>query len=251
MTDYDAIADEYRESKRAPWRTYVEKFTLMNLVGDIRGQTVIDLACGEGYFTRLIRERGVESVQGVDLSQGMIDLAIAEEQRRPLGIEYRVQDVSELDVRASYDLAVAAWLLNYASTSQQLARMCRSIARSLKPGGRFVTINTNPDDHISNFQMGRKYGFVKEAVLDAPHGDDLPEGTPVIWTLMLSGENQIRITNYHLSHETVTNTLLESGFREVKWHTPQLDPIAIQSDGEAYWKPLVESPPFAFLECFI
>ncbi|MDE0865999.1 MAG: class I SAM-dependent methyltransferase [Rubripirellula sp.] len=69
---------------------------------------------------------------GADLSKGMIDLAIEKEHRRPLGIEYRVQNVSELDAQHTCDLAFADWLLNYASTAQELERMCKAIARSLE-----------------------------------------------------------------------------------------------------------------------
>ncbi len=251
MTNYDVIAEEYKQSKTLPWRTYVEKFTLMHIVGFIEGQSVVDLACGEGYYTRLLQQCGVAAVSGVDISEGMIELAVAEERSRPRGIEYRVKDISELGIKSEYDLAFAAWLLNYAADVHQLARMCKSIVRSLKPGGRFVTINTNPDDPISNFQMGKKHGFVKRAEIPIGDSAEIREGTPIIWTLSLPAGKEINITNYHLSRQTVTNTLLESGFREVNWHQPQIDPDAIQSDGKDHWQPFIDTPPFAFLECFI
>jgi toxoflavin synthase len=46
LTDYDAIATQYRRAKGQPWRTAIESFTLMDLVGDLTGKTVVDLACG-------------------------------------------------------------------------------------------------------------------------------------------------------------------------------------------------------------
>jgi hypothetical protein len=33
-TDYDPIAEQYKRSKLQPWRTYIEAFTLMDLIGD-------------------------------------------------------------------------------------------------------------------------------------------------------------------------------------------------------------------------
>ena len=74
-TDYNPIAEQYAKSKYQPWRTYVETFTLMNLIKDPTGQTVVDLACGEGFYTRMIKKRGAACVLGVDLSEGMIQLA--------------------------------------------------------------------------------------------------------------------------------------------------------------------------------
>ncbi len=124
----------------------------MQLAGSITGQRVIDLACGKGYFTRLLKQKGVASIFGVDVSKGMIELALAEERKRPLDIEYRVPDVRDLKVNVDSDLAFAVWLLNCATDTQQLLRMGQAIAGLLKPGGRFVTINTNPDDPISKWE---------------------------------------------------------------------------------------------------
>ena len=73
-TDYDAVAKEYKRSKLAPWRTYMERYSLLKLLGKVRGKSVLDLACGEGFYSRLVRERGAARVVGVDLSSGMIGL---------------------------------------------------------------------------------------------------------------------------------------------------------------------------------
>jgi ubiquinone/menaquinone biosynthesis C-methylase UbiE len=143
-TDYNPIAEQYQRSKQQPWRTFVECFTLMDLIGDPTGLSALDLACGEGFYTRLIRHRGAARVHGLDLSEGMIALAQAQEARQPLGVTYAVADARELSDEDPVDLTVAAYLLNYARTREELQAMCDGIARSLKPGGRFVTVNTNP-----------------------------------------------------------------------------------------------------------
>jgi 2-polyprenyl-3-methyl-5-hydroxy-6-metoxy-1,4-benzoquinol methylase len=143
-TDYDRIAEQYKRAKFWPWRTHIERYTLLRLVGDVAGKAVIDLACGEGYYTRALRRQGAARVVGVDLSRGMIGLAEAEEARLPLGVEYRVGDSRSLEVLAEFDLAFAAYLLNYARTAEELTQMCRAVAGALRPGGRFVTANSNP-----------------------------------------------------------------------------------------------------------
>src|SRR6516165_2211537 len=158
-TDYDRIAQQYQRAKLQPWRAHIERYTLLRLVGDVAGKTVIDLACGEGYYTRELRRRGAARVVGVDLSQGMIALAEAEEARAPLGIEYRVGDARKLDVSGQFDLVFAAYLLNYAHTAEELTQMCRTVANALKPGGRFVTANSNPAEPTADFSVDRAYGF--------------------------------------------------------------------------------------------
>jgi 2-polyprenyl-3-methyl-5-hydroxy-6-metoxy-1,4-benzoquinol methylase len=86
-SSYDAIAREYKESKQLPFRIHVEAYTLLKLLGDVRGLAVLDLACGEGIYSRLLRRAGVQRVVGVDLSSAMIDLAREQERRDPLGCE--------------------------------------------------------------------------------------------------------------------------------------------------------------------
>src|SRR5204863_641448 len=113
-TDYDPIAEQYKRAKLQPWRTHVESYTLIGLLGDLSGKSVVDVACGDGYYTRLLRAHGARSVRGIDLSERMIALARAQEQARPLGIEYEVGDGRDLKLATQPDIVAAAYLLNYA-----------------------------------------------------------------------------------------------------------------------------------------
>jgi SAM-dependent methyltransferase len=137
-TNYDPIAEQYKRAKQQPWRAHVETFTLMKLIDDPTGKAVIDIACGEGFYTRMIRRRGAAKVTGVDRSETMIGLARASEAQQRLGIDYIVGDGRDIGLAADYDLAIAAYFLNYAHDPAELDAMCRGIARCLKPGGRFV-----------------------------------------------------------------------------------------------------------------
>ena len=143
-TNYDPIAEQYQRSKLQPWRAHIETFTLLGLLEDLHGKSVLDVACGEGFYTRLLRRRGAERVVGVDISPGMIALARSQEAAAPLGIDYAVGDGKSLSFDEPFDLIFAAYFLNYAHDAQELQTMCASLARCLKPGGRFVTVNCSP-----------------------------------------------------------------------------------------------------------
>ena len=241
-TDYDKIAKEYQESKLQPWRTHIERHTLLRLTGQIQGLKTLDLACGEGYYTRLLRRLGAEPIIGLDLSQGMIDLAIGEENAKPLGIQYFVGNASQADFGASFDLVFAAYLLNYASTSAELLAMCEAIARNLKPGGRFVTVNNNPEDPPSNFETGRTYGYSKHLL------GPLEDGAPIVWRFHLP-EGTFEVTNYYLSPATVERALQTAGLTNIRWHRPQVSPEGQEKWSEAYWRPFLENPPITCFEC--
>jgi len=59
---------------------------------------VIDLACGEGYYSRLAKLRGPRRALGVDLSAKMIELARAQEASHPLEVEHAVGDCGALEL---------------------------------------------------------------------------------------------------------------------------------------------------------
>src|SRR5690606_35677075 len=216
------------------------RHTLFGLAGDLGGRSVLDLACGEGFHTRFIRRGGATRVVGLDLSRAMVDLALAEERREPLGIEYVVGDGRDFDLGETFDLAMAAYLLNYARDEAELAGMARSIARHLAPGGRFVTVNNNPAHAREDFGASRKYGFVKHAA--AP----LEDGVQVDYEFFLDGGESVTVTNFHLGRATHERVLREAGFRDVTWHAPRLAAGAA-SDAPGHWDAFLQRPPVTFL----
>jgi toxoflavin synthase len=242
LTNYDGIAERYRRAKQQPWRSFIESFTLLGLVGDVAGLSVVDLACGEGFYTRLLRLQGAARAVGVDLSHGMIDLARAEEARHPLGIEYLVQDGRSLDLAEGFDLAVAAYLLNYARDEGELEAMCRGIARCLRPGGRFVAVNSHMDVDPGASPSFREYGFAT-----AVEGE-LRAGTPVTWTFFLE-DGPLTVENYYLDAATHERAFRAAGFREVRWHRPRLSPLGEAARGRAYWADFLDHAPVIFIEC--
>jgi ubiquinone/menaquinone biosynthesis C-methylase UbiE len=241
-TNYDPIAEQYKRSKEQPWRTFIECFTLMELVGDPRGKAVLDVACGEGFYTRMVKQRGAARVTGVDLSQGMLALAREQEAENQLGIEYVLGDARALDREGEFDLVVAAYLLNYAHDRRELADMSHAVARYLKPGGRFVTVNQSPALDFSTAPSYRGYGFETTVV------GEWREGAPITWTFHLH-DGRFDIENYHLDVAAHEDALRSAGFREIRWIPPRLSPEAHAAGDPTFWATFLEHSPVAFIEC--
>ena len=241
-TDYDRIAEQYKRAKLQPWRTHIERYTLLRLAGDVAEKAVIDLACGEGYYTRALREQGAARIIGVDLSRAMIGLAEAEETRRPLGIEYLVGDVRTLEEVGQFDLVFAAYLLNYAHTAEELTQMCRAVARALRPGGRFVTVNNNPTDPRTDFPARQAHGFSRRVE------GEWVEGAPIVVEFFLP-EGSFEVRNYQLSVATMEEAFRAAGLRQVRWHAPAVSPEGLRQFGRGYWAEFLARPPVAFIEC--
>jgi SAM-dependent methyltransferase len=241
VSQYDSIAGPYQRSKHSPIRQYVESYSFFALLGDLGNCSVLDLACGEGFYTRRIHERGARRVVGVDVSVAMIELARAQEDGAR-GIEYLVHDVQNLPRLGPFDLVCAAYLLHYARDVAELGRMCRSIASQLPPGGRFVAINENPDQSEAAYAGYLRYGFSKTVV--APRR----EGSPITYA-MISGRELFRFEVYHYERTTYERALSEAGFVDIRWHALELDPAGRADYGADYWREYLDNPPVVGLSC--
>ncbi len=189
---YDTIAEQYQKFHESPQSRYIDTYTYFNLLGELAGKSILDLGCGEGFYTRKFRQKGATRVVGVDLSAKMIELAFQEEAKEPLGIEYMVADVCELGFIGSFDLVVAAYVLNYAQTKKQLLKMCRTVYVNLKLGGRFLTINDNLEQSPESYPQCEKYNFTKSI------SEPLAEGTPITLTFTIPGQGQkFSFDNYY------------------------------------------------------
>jgi SAM-dependent methyltransferase len=111
--------------------------------GVVDGFAVLDLGCGNGYFSRQMALRGAR-VTGIDLSPQQIAAALAREAEHPLGIRYLVMDAERLTeqlVPESIDLVTACVSLGDMPHPE---RAITGAGQVLRPGGRLVFCITHP-----------------------------------------------------------------------------------------------------------
>lgn len=240
-TNYESIAEQYRDSKHADWRVNIEIPSFMRLVGDIAGKSVLDLACGEGFYSRALMRQGAARVVGVDSSPAMISLACAAERAEPMGVEYLHADVQDLDQGEQFDLVAAAFLLNYASSAAELSSMCRAVARHLKPGSRFVTVNGNPEIGARRIDY-RQYGF--ERLVPA----DLRNGSAYVFR-NYQDDGSFDITVHHLDVATHEQAFAAAGLTDVRWVRPEAFALGRTSFDAGYWDTFLIDPPIILIEC--
>lgn len=239
MEVYDAIASEYQESKQLPFRGALEAYTLFQLLGDIGGAAVYDLACGDGFYTRRIKQAGAAAVTGVDISAEMVELAREAERREPLGCRYVCQDAAEFAPEEPADIVTAVYLFNYASTPAQLLRMCQAARGALRPGGRLVAVNDNCfNPPTARSGVWAKYGFDRTLV------GALREGAPIRYRFTTQRGEDFTFDNHYLEPETYHHALSDAGFVNVEWVDLQLAP---DSRSDPFWDDFLASPPLIAL----
>lgn len=240
---YEGVADSYDQTfKLLPYREHIEAFSLYRVLGDLKGLSVIDLACGTGIFTRVIRKWSAARVLGVDLSEDMVRVARSHEADSPLGIEYAVGDAVSLGELGQFDVAMAIYLLGYMRSREELVRTGRSIARNLKPGGRFLTYFVDPG-------LSRAPGYYHKYGIDFFVPTNVKDGELMQFTLTLGDTVTPKLSNTYWSLETVSSAFEEAGFTQVRFVHPELSEQGRAKYGSAFWEDYLRQLPAIFLDC--
>jgi demethylmenaquinone methyltransferase/2-methoxy-6-polyprenyl-1,4-benzoquinol methylase len=118
------------------------KHRLLAGAGSLHGRRVLDLACGTGDIAWLAASRGAH-VTGLDITPRMIELARAK--ARPVqgsgDAVFLVGDMCALPLPdASFDIVTSGYGLR---NVPDLALAIREIARVLRPGGLFLSLDFN------------------------------------------------------------------------------------------------------------
>jgi SAM-dependent methyltransferase len=132
---YDAVAEFYEQF--APDR-YDDPpmLALLELIGEVAGLRLLDLACGHGRLARELARRGAQVV-GVDLSAALLEKARAQQAMRPLSVAYVCADAAAPGtlVGERFDGVCCSFGL---SDIDNLDGAIARVARVLQPGGFFT-----------------------------------------------------------------------------------------------------------------
>ncbi|MBD0742615.1 class I SAM-dependent methyltransferase [Streptomyces sp. CBMA152] len=242
VQQYDEIGEAFEGFKALPLMRFGEVPSFLGMVGDVSGKSVLDLACGTGFYSREFKRRGATDVLGVDISVEMIAAARDIEQRDPLGVRYEVGDVAELrSVERRFDVALGVQCLNYARDIAEMERMCRNIHRSLVPGGEFFVLAQRPDYQFDCASL-ETYGFRCE-----PAGE-IETGPKVRVTALLDPQ-PISIVSSAPRREVYEECLRATGFSEVEWVPLQVSEAGIREFGKDFWTDVLAHPPLEMLRC--
>lgn len=199
--DNQAFFDGYSQLKRsvegldgaAEWPA------LQALLPSLKGQTVVDLGCGYGWFCRWAQQQDAAFVLGLDVSEKM--LARARELTTEPGITYANADLERLALpAASFGLAYSSLTLHYI---EDLAGLLATVYGALAPGGTLVFSIEHPIYMASARPgwivdaQGRKTWPVDSYNAEGPRTTD--------W--LANG-----VIKHHRTTGTLLNLLIQAGF---------------------------------------
>lgn len=270
---YDIIGQSYESLKRFP-TTKLERNTFQSAVTPFltasKDVKILDLACGTGYYTRLLYTWGsthIKQILGIDLSSVMV--SVAREALSPSEAEevnFRVGDcIQPLTVTTEegspFDIVTGAWLLNYASSPAEMTAMFRNISTNLKAGGVFVGITPHPAPDLDAFvdqfdeaknpswmEHQRKYGVRVSYTESLPSGKGYRAQVTAYTT-----PREFEFESYHLRREVYEESARAGGMQgEIRWVEPTVphgneESVREYRVGRDWWEEYVTRKHFGIL----
>ncbi|OGG50798.1 hypothetical protein A2763_02255 [Candidatus Kaiserbacteria bacterium RIFCSPHIGHO2_01_FULL_54_36] len=156
-TSWGHVANWYHDHVSENDDTYHEKIikpNLLRVLGDVRGKHVLDVACGQGFFSRAVASAGAR-MTGIDIAAPLIALA---KKQGPPDISYIVASAERIALPdTSFDAAICVLALqNIKDLSGTLAQ----ISHLLKSGGSFTIVLNHPAFRIPRHSQ---WGFDPDA----------------------------------------------------------------------------------------
>ncbi len=189
----------------------------------VQGKRVLDIACGEGYGSYLLKQAGAGEVVGVDISSDSVERATRS--FGTPGLKYIAADVADIDAvfeENSFDLVISVETIEHLKDPAGFLRSLRRLAKS-----NAVIIISCPNDHWyypeaekSNPFHLRKYWLQEFQSLSTS-----VLGSRVNWSMgtcvfgfgsaPLSSDNYASVPSTWMSYRDVSSAYLAVGASEV------------------------------------
>ncbi|GGV57734.1 class I SAM-dependent methyltransferase [Streptomyces spectabilis] len=237
-TQFDDLAALYEEFSALAFRQHLEFPTVLGLVAEHESQRVLDLGCGSGIYSRLLRGQGITHVTGIDESPGMIEYARRREQKERCGIDYIVGSLPDR-LRGTFDLVLAVYVLPYATTYAELVSLCQTASDALRPNGRFLALAIHPS-FDPNPECYARYGFRLHTKVGCE------DAAPIGLELRFGGHH-VNITARYWSTATLLRALTETGFAAPRWRKHRLSKEAA-AGARDFWTAYLSTPHAAIMD---
>ncbi len=206
-TSWGGVAEWYGSYLETTEDSYQRQVILPNLLRILalkEGDRLLDIACGQGFFSREFAKTGAKVV-GADISSELIGQARA---ISPKDITYHVSPAHKLSFAAAGSTDAATIILAIQNI-ENISEVFAECARIVKPGGRLVLVMVHPA-----FRVPKRsdWGFDEDKHVQYRRVDGYLSGSKEMLTVH-PGRAQSEVTiSYHRSLQDFSKAFSKHGF---------------------------------------
>ncbi|OBW94217.1 hypothetical protein QS62_06575 [Gallibacterium salpingitidis] len=224
--DQEGFFELYQKLRNNPisLNEIVEKTTMFQLVGDVKGKKLLDLGCGTGVHLQHYLQQGASYAVGIDLSAKMLQQAAENLQRAEIAQQrYRLYQLAMENLQQcdeqQFDLITSSFAFHYIA---DFPALLQKISAKLVPQGQLIFSQEHPI--VTCYQGGDRW-----------QKDENKQ--QVAYRLNYYRDEGERERNwfkqpfktYHRKISTIINMLIQAGFiiqqleepmleQEIAWH---------------------------------
>ncbi len=231
LESYEKMADDYAEYvDNKPWNADYERPATLSLVGDVKGESILDAGCAAGWYSKKFLEMGAKGVVGLDFSPEMIKRA-----------NYRLKDevkgrynfyCHDLNERMDYlqdktfDKVVSSLTMHYL---EDWSTVLNEFNRVLKDGGELIISIHHPFMEYLVFE--KEDYFRRELTTD-------------IWNM---NGKEVEVKFYTRPLHEVINSITGAGFLIERIFEP-MPTLKFKEKNSKGYETLTKRPQFLFIK---
>lgn len=157
--------DQVRSASKPNFgKLFVTAPSLFSLLGNVDGQNVLELGCGNGYWLRLLTRAGAHCT-GIDHAENQIEVAKLWDDSTTKQIDFRIGNVGQdIDLQGKFDVVFFEHVLLEIPDINTLENAIKNAADALKPGGVLVISDIHPfapSSKPSNLRVSDDFSYFK------------------------------------------------------------------------------------------
>jgi len=206
-TSWGKVAKWYDNLLEENDDTYQTKVILPNLLRILdlkKEEKVIDIACGQGFFTRIFKEAGA-SPTGADISTELISIA---KEKSNKDIPFYVSPSHKLNFaqNETYDTAVVVLAIQ---NIEKMDETFAEVRRILSKNGRMILVLNHPAFRIPKTSS---WGYDEKSQTQYRRIDKYLSDSKVIIDMHPGMKNSEKTISYHRSLQNISKCLFKNGF---------------------------------------
>jgi ubiquinone/menaquinone biosynthesis C-methylase UbiE len=210
-TSWGVVAEWYDEylKKEGSYQAEVILPNLTHMLALTKSDTLLDLACGEGFFAREFAKTGAKII-GADISPELI--AKAKAWRPPAGgqgpVLYKVAPANKLTFAKNGEFTAVVCVLALQNI-EDIKGVFAEVRRTLANGGRFILVLNHPTFRVLKRSS---WGFDEKESVQYRRIDGYLSAAKIMIDMHPGKTGGPQTTSFHRSLQDFTKALAANGF---------------------------------------